>query len=202
MKSCVVLCGGKGGRMGRDKGSLIIRGKPMLFHVLDTLENIVDDLVLVLGNQGQVERYKNILYTKNYENIHLRIYKDKIINQGPLGGILTGLLNIKSEYALVLPCDSPLISTDFILKMYEHSEKENFDAVIPQWDNGYIEPLHSIYKKEVTKIIDILLLQGKRDIRSLIGKLNVRYVNVKILDKTTNSFKNINTIEDYLSFNL
>jgi molybdopterin-guanine dinucleotide biosynthesis protein A len=61
MKSIIILCGGRSRRMGKDKGSLVLNGKPMLMHVLDTIKGIVDEIVLVLRDQEQIDRYKPIL---------------------------------------------------------------------------------------------------------------------------------------------
>lgn len=196
MKSCILLCGGRGTRMGRDKGSIILNGEPMITHVLKTLENITDEIIVVLGNKKQLMDYQDILSDKINFNKYLRIYTDKIEDQGPMMGILTGFLNVSSDYALVLPCDSPFVEKSFVLKMFELAEENEFDAIVPVWDDGRIEPLHSVYKKNIVKVIESLLDEGIRDVRSLIGSIDVKYMNVKMLDKTTRSFKNINTLED------
>ena len=50
---------------------------------------------------------------------------------------------------MVIPCDSPFISEVFVNRMFELSEDSNFDAYVPKWSDGKLEPLHSIYKKNV-----------------------------------------------------
>jgi len=192
MKSIIILCGGRSKRMGKDKGSLIFKGKPMVSYLVDAIKEIADEIILVLRDGEQVEEYKLIL--KDYEFI--KIVTDKNKDQGPLVGILTGLLNITSEYAQILPCDSPFISKNFVLKMFKYMEMNDFDAVVPLWDDGHIEPLHSIYKKKAVPIIENLIIDGKRDVNSLITHLNVKSVNVEELDKSKISFLNINTIKD------
>ncbi|MBI5680836.1 MAG: molybdenum cofactor guanylyltransferase [Methanobacterium sp.] len=194
MKSIIILCGGKSQRMGKDKGSLLLNKKPMVLHVLNAIKDIADEIILVLRENTQVEKYKNLL--KN-ENIQLKIVTDKIESQGPLVGILTGLLNIKSEYAQILPCDSPFISKNFVLKMFEIIESNDFDAVVPIWNDEHIEPLHSIYKKNVIEIIEDSLKNERRDVNSLINSLKIKFVDVNELDQTTQSFQNINTINEF-----
>ena len=47
---------------------------------------------------------------------------------------MTGLKNIKTDYALVLPCDSPFISEGFIetiFKLLEENLESDVDAIIP-----------------------------------------------------------------------
>lgn len=180
--------------MGKDKGSLILNGKPMVLHVLDTVKDIADEIILVLRDQEQIEKYKHIL---KEENTSIKIMTDEIKDMGPLIGILTGLSQISSEYAQVLPCDSPFISKEFVLKMFEIAENKEFDAVVPIWDEGHVEPLHSIYKKNVVNIIRDLIKKERRDVKSLIESLNVEYVDVGELDETTMSFRNLNAIKDF-----
>lgn len=192
MKSIIILCGGKSRRMGKDKGSLILDDKPMISHVMNTVKDIADEIIVVLRDQEQIEKYKPIL-----EDESIKIVTDEIKDQGPLVGILTGLSQINSEYAQVLPCDSPFISKEFVLKMFEIAESNEFDAVVPIWDDGHIEPLHSIYKKNVVTIIKDLIKNKKRNVRSLIDRLNVKYVDVGELDESAMSFRNLNTIGDF-----
>ena len=194
MKSIVILCGGRSRRMGKDKGSLIFKGKPMILQVINAVEDIADEIIVVLRDEEQVKLYMEILDVGS----NLKIVTDKFKDQGPLIGILTGLSNIKSEYAQILPCDSPFISKEFILKMFELIEMDDFDAVVPLWDDGQVEPLHSIYKKRSMIIIEDLIKARKMNVKSLIGSLNVKYVDVKDLDITTGSFRNINRINDIM----
>ena len=197
MKSIIVLCGGRSRRMGKDKGSLILNGKPMIIHVLDTVKDIVDEIVLVLRDQDQIDKYKPILKDE-YPSV--KIVTDETKDQGPLIGILTGLLHINSEFAQILPCDSPFISKSFVLNMFEIAESKKFDAVVPIWDDRHIEPLHSIYKKDTVVVIRDLIENKKRNVKSLIDSLNVKYVDAEEFDESTMSFRNLNTINDFKNY--
>jgi len=125
IRSAIVLCGGKSRRMGEDKGSLIINQKPMILHILETLNNQIDEAILVLNNKERIAKYRNIIqsYFNNDFNIefsyNLIFLEDEIKGQGPLSGIMTGLDNISSDYALVLPCDSPFVNDNFINLMFD-----------------------------------------------------------------------------------
>ncbi len=193
MRSIIVLCGGKSRRMGKDKGSLRINGKPMLLHVLDEIKDVAEEIVLVLRDEEQIENYKEFLNDKNNS---IKVVVDKMKDQGPLVGILSGLSVIESDYALVLPCDSPFISKIFVLKMFELARRDDFDAIVPIWDDGHVEPLHSIYKKSSVFVIEDLVKVGKMNVKSLIDCLDVKYVDVEELDITTRSFRNINRVID------
>ena len=194
MRSVIILCGGRSRRMGKDKGSLVLNDKPMLIHVLDTVKEIADEIVLVLRDQEQINQYKTIL--RDIE-VSIKIVTDETKDQGPLVGILTGISHISSEYAQILPCDSPFISKSFVLKMFEIAEAKKFDAIVPIWDDGHIEPLHSLYKKDIVDIGKNLIKKERYNVKSLIYNLNVKYVDVEELDESTMSFRNLNTVEEF-----
>ncbi|SCG85765.1 molybdenum cofactor guanylyltransferase [Methanobacterium congolense] len=201
MKSCIILCGGMSTRMGQDKGSMLIEGKPMILHVIETVSDIVDEIIVVLRDAERVETYKNILEFMNLDfgvelKAGLKFCTDITMDEGPLVGILTGLSHIKSNRALVLPCDSPYVSKSFILKMFQLSEDEEYDAVVPRYLDGKMEPLHSIYRKRSEGIIQKILENGFRDVRSLLSRSKVKFVDAESVDETGRSFQNMNRAED------
>jgi len=193
MKSFIILCGGRSKRMGRDKGSMDLNGKPMVLQVIDKISEIADEIVLVLRDEEQVQSYKKLFKD---DHITLKIVTDNKEDHGPLMGIFTGLSKVSSDYAQVLPCDSPFVSKNFILKMFKIAENEDFEAIVPKWDDGHIEPLHSIYKKTVINTIPSLFSENHRDVKSLINCIYVQYVNINQLDRSGKSFQNINTADD------
>ena len=173
--SCIVLSGGMSRRMGQDKGSMIIR---------------IADYQSLLNQYCEGDIESNFDYS-------LEFVEDEIKEKGPISGIMTGLKNIKTDYALVLPCDSPFISEDNIdamFKLLEENLESNIDAIIPFHiksnkdkfkGNGEFnfndasemttdmkiansEPLHSIYKKENLNKIDELLKEDNLYVKSFI----------------------------------
>lgn len=177
--------------MGKDKGSLVINGKPMITHILDAVCDIADEIIIVLRDSKQILEYNKIIKHSS----KIKIVIDKLKDQGPLMGIITGLSNINSDTAQILPCDSPYISKEFVLKMF--TLIDDFDAVVPIHIDGHIEPLHSIYNKKVINNIEILISNDKKEVNSLIKSINVKYIQIKELDPTFRSFKNINRITDF-----
>ena len=202
--SCIILSGGMSRRMGEDKGSMIIQGKPMILHILERLNGKINDAVIVLNNQERINSYNELLNAyvpvKIEENFtySLEFIEDEVKDKGPVAGIMTGLKNIKTDYALVLPCDSPFISEDNIKTMFDLLESsENTDAVIPYHTKAnkdrlknkrefnfksssemsrYMkiensEPLHSIYKKDNLDIISKLLEDDNLYVKSFIKHL-------------------------------
>jgi len=201
MKSFIILCGGMSTRMGQDKGSMNLYGKSMIIHVLEPIIKVADEIILVLRDKNQVKIYKKLLKELKYNRTIFKICTDIIKDQGPLAGILTGLMNTVSDKSMIIPCDSPFISELFIKKMFEQSKGTNFDAYVPKWSDGHIEPLHSIYKKDLISTIKKLLNQDIKDVKSLVSKSNTKFINVQNLDISGRSFLNINQKKDILKFN-
>ena len=192
--SCIVLSGGMSRRMGQDKGSMIIQEKHDATIVLNDAERIAD-------YQALLNRYCDGEIEENFD-YSLEFVEDEIKGKGPISGIMTGLKNIKTDYALVLPCDSPFISEEFIEGMFDLLEENlnsgDVDAIIPfhiksnkdkfkendefNFNNAKemtmdmkiqnSEPLHSIYKKENLKNIDDLLKEDSLYVKSFIRSLN------------------------------
>jgi molybdenum cofactor guanylyltransferase len=201
MKSCIILCGGLSRRMGQDKGSMLFNNKPMILHLLKTVKNVADEILLVLRDEKQVDNYREILDDLEADlktESDLKIVTDIFKDQGPLIGILTGLSNISSDKALILPCDSPNVSESFIYKMFKLAEDQRFAAVVPRWSDGRVEPLHSVYRKENIKIIEKLIEKRIRDVKSLLTNLEVRYIDAEALDKTGATFQNVNRPENVI----
>lgn len=140
--SCIVLAGGMSRRMGQDKGSMIIQEKPMILHILERLNYKINDAVIVLNDAERIANYRTLLsqYCEgeiegNFDYI-LEFAEDEIKQKGPISGIMTGLKNIKTDYALVLPCDSPFISEGNIDMMFDLLRNkldgnDDLDAIIP-----------------------------------------------------------------------
>lgn len=201
-RSCIIICGGLSTRMGEDKGLMLFKNKPMIVHLLEKLKNEVDEVLLVLRNKKQCQLYHKILKTTiNYE-FDLRILSDEIESQGPLSGIYTGLKYINTDHALVLPCDSPLISPVFVNKIFNQflSNHGEYDAVVPyqrEKSAENLEPLHAIYTKKTRKIIYAQLSAGRKDVKSFIKRLHTLYVKVDKLDPSLLTFKNFNQVTDF-----
>jgi molybdopterin-guanine dinucleotide biosynthesis protein A len=198
IKSCIILCGGQSRRMGKDKGSLVIQDKPMIKHILSTLNHQINEAIIVLNDQSRIDRYGEFINPKDY-SYSLRFVEDKIKNKGPLPGIMTGLSYTTDDYALVLPCDSPYVSREYVNTIF--SEIENgYQAIVPYHDEKNriktSEPLHSIYNKSIIPEIEKLIDEDTLHIKGLIEKIDTKFVlidNKKILKK---EFRNLNRPED------
>ena len=195
IKSCIILCGGQSRRMGQDKGSMIIQDKPMIKHILSTLNHHIDEAIIVLNDKSRVDRYSEFINSNDY-SYQITFLEDKIKNKGPLPGIMTGLGKINSNYALVLPCDSPYVSEKYIETIFSQIDV-NYQAIVPYHDETNrlktSEPLHSIYKKEIIADIEKLVNDDILHIKGLIEKIDTKFV---LIDNKKIIVLNLNRPED------
>ncbi len=198
IKSCIILCGGQSRRMGRDKGSMIIQDKPMIKHILSTLNHQINEAIIVLNDEDRIDKYKEFIDPKDY-TYTITFLEDIVKNKGPMPGIMTGLSQIKSEYALILPCDSPYVSKDYINAIFSEIDG-NYQAVVPYHDENNklktSEPLHSIYNKSIIPEIEELINKDVLHIKGLIEKIDAKFVLIDNKKIEKKEFKNLNRPED------
>ncbi len=206
MKSCILLCGGMSKRMGKDKGSMKINDKPMIIHVLNSLNNQIDEAVIVLNDEKRIKKYKKIIRQKDY-NYKIYFTTDEIKDLGPMCGIMTGLKHIHSDYALVLPCDSPYVEGNFVFYMFDTLESliedGEINALVPYHrspkDVNIIkraEPLHSIYNRKYIPIMEEYISQGILRVRTIMKNHNCFYIPIDNHLIHEKNFKNFNRPTD------
>ena len=192
-KSAVILAGGFSRRFGKDKGLVVLAGKPLVLHVIDRVSKVVDEVLLVVSSKDQKNKFETILEEK------ANLVIDKNDSQTPLVGALTGFESAKGEHSLLLPCDTPLVSKKVIQFLLDLGT--NRSATIPRWPNGYIEPLQAVYHtKSALTAAKTALAQGNRNMQSMINNLKgVHYVSTMVLEQMEPkllTFFNVNTPQD------
>jgi molybdopterin-guanine dinucleotide biosynthesis protein A len=192
-KSAVILAGGFSSRFGQDKGLLQLANKPLIRHVLNAVNGIVDEKLVIVSSKDQAKAYSRV--TDSCANVLVDIAEV----HGVLAGALTGFEEAQGEYSLLLPCDTPLVSRDILLLLLELCINKN--AAIPRWPNCYVEPLQAVYRtKPALEAARNALWEGKLNVQAMVDKLrDVRYVSTLVLeqlDPQLNTFFNINTPVD------
>ena len=192
MKGALILSGGRSSRMGKDKGMIFINDKPLVALVADRVSKIVEEVVIVISKIQNKEAYE--FFLKGYK---------ELVEEGdfraPIIGINYGLKNMKSNYVAILACDSPLVNLKVLEFMFD--KVKGYDACIPIWEDGKLEPLYAVYQREKTlKATKEALDRGELSNKSFIDKLEkVYYLKVnelKIFDENLSFLLNANTPEE------
>lgn len=189
----MILAGGFSKRFGRNKGLVKFAGKPLVLHVLDRTSRVVDEALVVVSSDRQRMAFEASLGQM------AKVIIDKREEKAPLIGALTGFERAQGKYSLLLPCDTPLISSEVVSLLLDLCV--NRSAVIPRWPNGYVEPLQASYHtRSALTAARTALKQGKLSLRSMIASLKgVRYVSTLViqqLDPKLLTFFNINNLRD------
>ena len=195
----LILAGGLGLRLGRvDKALLDFNGEPLLARIVKKTVKISSHIVVSVCKDADVNVYQKTL------PVQVEFVRDEVKEAGPLEGIRQGMKKLGEngvEYALTLACDLPLVNLEVLRAMLEKAERLGAEALIPRWPNGYIEPLHAVYKPKVMhKAASEALASGERLIVDAIKRLSrIFYIDVDELrrfDPQLKTFTNINTWED------
>jgi molybdopterin-guanine dinucleotide biosynthesis protein A len=191
--SALILAGGMGSRLGyREKALIEINGITIIASMIEKFEKIVDSIIISVRDREQEELLKAALSRK------YRFAYDIHKNIGPMSGIFSGLSACEDEYCFIAACDMPFINENVLQLLFMRSE--NYDAAIPRWEDGFLEPLHAVYRcvpmiHETKKAIE----RGETIILAPVFKIKVNYIpmdDVRKLDPDLRTFININTNDD------
>jgi molybdopterin-guanine dinucleotide biosynthesis protein A len=191
--SAIVLAGGISSRIGEDKGMVRLAEKPLVGHVLDRINDLVDEKIVVLKSRPQAEKYKTIL------DRDVKFVIDKSSVNSPLVGAIAGFEKARGDYSVLLSCDAPFVSKEVLQLLLELCVNKN--ATIPRWPNCNIEPLQAIFRtKPSVEAANQSFSSGNLRLQGMVERLrNVRYVSTIVLqqiDPGLNTFFNVNTTLD------
>jgi molybdopterin-guanine dinucleotide biosynthesis protein A len=178
--------------MGKNKALIKIHDKELLLQIVESLEPLVEEIIVSEKNQQNESAYRNIV------SKDVKIIPDIIELDGPLVGIYSALLETSSEYAYIQPVDSPFVNKDLVEYLFK--EAVHYDGAVITNQNGTIEPLHAVYKVdrcivEAKNALDA----GDTSVRGIAKRMHVNYIKTEKLrkfDEKLLSLININTPED------
>lgn len=148
-----ILAGGDSSRMGRDKGSLEIGGMPLVARTAQLLGPLVSKRtgVTVIGPP------------ERYEKVGLPVVPDDRPGLGPLGGIATALRLSPCPWSLIVGCDLPYLTLEWLAYLMGRGIASKADIVVPEGPNGP-EPLCAMYHKRCEPFFITALARGKRKV--------------------------------------
>lgn len=176
----VILAGGRSRRMGRDKATLEIGGKPLIEGIAELFGRLFPR-TLIAGDRPDLVHLNLPAYADTYPG-------------SALGGLHTGLVHAETPYIFVAACDMPFVDEGLIRALLER--RVGYDVILPGTPEG-LEPLIACYGQNCLPVISRQLQAGNFRILDIYPELLMRVVDPEELpDNWRTALTNINTPAD------
>jgi molybdopterin-guanine dinucleotide biosynthesis protein A len=143
--TAVLLAGGESRRMGRDKATVLFRGRPLWAHQVDLLRRLQPQELLICSRTNPSWCPRDAAFVG-----------DEPPSRGPLSGLAAALTRTRTNHILAMAIDMPLMHESYLRKLY--TETEPGRGVLPVI-RGRAEPLAAIYPKEaLSQVVTALQL--------------------------------------------
>ncbi len=169
--------------MGQDKALLPFKGRPLIEHVAGEVRGAVGNVTLV----GSPSRYTYLGYP---------VIEDVLSHCGPLAGIHAALKHSTDEWNLMVACDMPEVTAEFLGRLVERAVAGNADAVVPAGPSGLPEPLCAAYRRRCFDVIEDALASGVRKVTDGLQGLNIDIWSVA----EARYFHNLNTPQEWTCY--
>lgn len=195
--SVVIQAGGESKRMGTPKEVVSFLGKPLIFHALERVAPLADELIITTNNPDRLSFVKS-----SYPQVQLA--SDKLEQRGAIPGLYTALSSAQQNTVAVVACDMVDIPTALLASeslLLRPCENLQFDALIPKTKTGF-EPFAGVYRRETClPKLEQFIAQGHADssVRAFLDLVSCGFVDCTSPLKCARfggSFLNINTPED------
>ncbi len=185
----VVLAGGQGRRMGeQDKGLLALDGKPLIAHIL-TAFSPQCDTVLINANRNQ-QRYRQLGH-QVIEDAHTGF-------QGPLAGMACGLAASNTPWVITVPCDGPLVASDYVSRMLLAAQVASVKLVVAR-DAERLQPVYALISTDLLTSLQTFLESGQRKIDRWYEQHEKQEVSFSDCQQMFENFNTPEQLENYLS---
>jgi molybdenum cofactor guanylyltransferase len=192
--SAFILTGGASSRMGKAKGLLEFGGEPLILRIARTIEPLVSSVTAV----GPSERYA-ALGLQLIEDQQFGIAGERGKSPGPLAGIASALSASRTDWNLILACDLPYLSREWLDWLLARTTVSNGQIIMPRTEGGS-EPLAAVYRRECAEPVISALHRGIRKVTDAMAQLRTEFVTEREwhhIDPDGRLLRNMNTPEDY-----
>ena len=185
--SVIVLAGGFGRRLGRDKATTEAGGRPLLHWSVRAASEVSDDIVVAKRPDQQFPALGSVAWREAVD--HRR-------DRGPLAGLEAALPLIKHDLAVAVACDMPFLRPELLRAVAASCIA--VEIAMPRID-GVAQPLLAAYRPSIVSQATRLLDEGDGRIRALLPLVEHRLLEVdelRVHDPELESFTNVNRPED------
>jgi molybdopterin-guanine dinucleotide biosynthesis protein A len=178
-----VLAGGNSKRMGNDKALLPFGGNVLIAHVAASVLEAAGSVHLV----GAPERYGHL---------NLPTIPDLFPGFGPVGGVVTALSASGSEWNLIVACDMPGVSAEFLASLLDDAKESGAECTVPVTPDGRRHPLCAVYRRSAGEPLMRAIKAETHRLTAAIEALSVHLYPVS----ATDALVNVNTPTEWNTF--
>ncbi|MYD54646.1 MAG: molybdenum cofactor guanylyltransferase [Chloroflexi bacterium] len=185
--SVIILAGGFGRRLGRDKATTEAGGRPLLHWSALAAAQVTNDIVVARRPDQQFPPLSGVDWREIVDHRH---------DRGPLAGLEAALPEIEHDLAVAVACDMPFLEPDLLRAVAEACS--DVAIAMPRID-GVAQPLLAAYRPSIVPQATGLLDEGDGRIRALLPLVEHRILDIEELrvhDPELESFTNVNQQED------
>ncbi len=172
--------------MGKEKALLEINGTKLVVRAARVVASVCGSATIV----GSPESYARFGFPT---------IADDQPRLGPLGGILTALDRGEASWNLVVACDLPYLTSEWLRFLVDRALSSNSRVVLPESASG-LEPLCAVYHREAVGTIRAAIEHGILKVTGAFEGLPVERVlpaDIRAFDPRGVLFQNLNTPEDF-----
>ncbi|MFO1198939.1 MAG: molybdenum cofactor guanylyltransferase MobA [Burkholderiaceae bacterium] len=182
----LVLAGGLGRRMsddgsGLDKGLVVLRGRPMVAHVIERFAPQVAALLINANRNANAYRaFGHPVVADDIEGF-----------AGPLAGVHAGLRAARTPYVATVPCDTPFLPADLVARLAGALDVAGADLAVAR-SGAQPHPVFLLARCSLLAHLEAFLATGRRRVDAWYASLRVAEVDFG----DAAAFVNVNTPED------
>jgi molybdopterin-guanine dinucleotide biosynthesis protein A len=182
----LILCGGRGSRMGGvDKGLQNHHGMPLAMHALLRLSTQVGEVI--------INANRNL---SAYESMGVPVWPDPLPDYaGPLAGLLAGLEHCNTPYLVTVPCDTPNFPAHLVPSLASALRAADAEiAMAATLEDGQLrkQPVFSLVRIDLLESLVAFLNSGERKI----DRWTARHRCVEVPFDDAFAFHNANTLAE------
>ena len=185
--SVVILAGGFGRRLGRDKATCLAAGRPLLHWTALAATAVTDDIVVVRRADQEFVTAMGAPW---------REITDHRPERGPLAGLEAAIDATRHDLLVAIACDMPMVRGAVIAAVA--AAARNVEIAMPLVDD-HAQPLLAAYRRSVAPHVRALLDSGEGRLRALLPLVQHTLIGEDVLrmhDPEFESLTNVNRAED------
>ncbi len=185
--SVVILAGGFGRRLGRDKATCLAAGRPLLHWTALAATTVTDDIVVVRRADQEFVTAMGAPW---------REVTDQRPERGPLAGLEAAIDATRHDLLVAVACDMPMVRGAVLAAVA--AAARNVEIAMPLVDD-HAQPLLAAYRRSVAPHVRALLDSGEGRLRALLPLVQHTLIGEDVLrmhDAELESLTNVNRAED------